>query len=306
MARKPNPKTVVTEPAQLPAERLQQHQLAAAAVTDQAIGWVEAAQTVGGLKMASFFATVADRVVAETYERLKESKTYVGMPYRTEGGEVATVATLEEACRVFLGKSQRRCEEVAANRRLLGPELYEQAEALKLSQRDYNAIRALPADGQLIIKEAIEGTTDRKVVVEKLVSLVEQQSIEKMALAKERDKLRGDYSQAQTKVAEKNQRIEKLDDEIHALKRQWRSAKPDEKRATLQSAITEHARLIVTQIQSLRGMARELAQLAPDDTTADHLGVILAELLMHVKIVRDDDTLPIAIPILQVEGGEGA
>jgi hypothetical protein len=74
---------------------------------------------------------------------------------------------LEEFCRVFLGKSYTRCFELAKNLELLGTDLYEAAEAIGFRARDYRALKALPADEQAIIQQAIQ-TQDREQVIELL------------------------------------------------------------------------------------------------------------------------------------------
>jgi hypothetical protein len=76
------------------------------------------------------------------------------------------VQDLDEFCRQFMGKSYRRCNELADNLHTLGPELYEQAQAVGFRSRDYRALKALPADDQAAVKAALEdGDKDTALTV---------------------------------------------------------------------------------------------------------------------------------------------
>lgn len=225
MSRKPTPKAARAPSPALPGTQLQTAQRAAAAVTSDSIAWLQAAQRGGLIRAHAFHELVAARAMLETYAQVKESKGYVGMPYVDSDGKLRQVATLEEYCREVLGKSYRRCEELLATRHLLGPELYEQAEEIGLGQRDYNAIKALPSKAQDVIKAAIEGKEDRKAVVEKLVKLVEQQQVEKDALATERDKAVNQYEAREAVIEGNTKKISDLKEKLLRIPRE----KPDEK-----------------------------------------------------------------------------
>lgn len=210
MARAPkkvnNPGHVVTDAdtPTLPALVETANQVAAgdAVIMDS----LETLKAVGRIEAFQFVATVADRVIAETYVKIKESKTYKGLPYRDAGGKVATVATLEEFCEAFMPKSRRRCEELANNLHLLGPELYEQSEAMGLRQRDYNAIKALPGDQQEIIKQAV-AAKDKDTVIELLQDMAVKFDKEKTALTKANADIKGDNEALDRLLKEKSDRL---------------------------------------------------------------------------------------------------
>jgi hypothetical protein len=176
----------------------------------------DAIKAIGRIEMAEFFATVAEKVIAETFIAVKQTKQYKGLPYRKPNGEVATVATLEEFCEAYLHKSQRRCQELAANYHLLGPDLYEKAETIGLRQRDYNALKALPAADQEIVKQAIEAE-DRSRVIDLMQEMAIKHGKEKEAAQTEieaKDKqiadLKGDLDAKAKLIAAKNEKIDEL------------------------------------------------------------------------------------------------
>jgi len=122
---------------------------------------MQAARLVGRIEALTFTATVADSAALEIYEQVKKSKGWRLM----KGRDGAVFSGIEEFAAEVLGKSGRRLQEIAANRRTLGSEAFEQAERLGLRQRDYNAIRALPAPDQELIRRAAEEAKDREEVL---------------------------------------------------------------------------------------------------------------------------------------------
>lgn len=170
----------------------------------------EVLKMVGRIEMGNFVATVADRAIAETYVKVKNSKAYKGLPYRTPDGKVATVATLEEFCEAFMPRSHRRCQELAANLQLLGPDLYEQAEAIGFRQRDYAALKALPADDQIVVKQAIEaGKLDN--AIELMQDMAARHKHEKDALDAELKEAKAYKETAERQIAAKDKKINELD-----------------------------------------------------------------------------------------------
>lgn len=116
----------------------------------------EALKMIGRIEASDFFATIAEKMIAETAISLKKNKKYKGLSYRDRNGNLQQVATFEEFCEYKLGKKQRRIYQLIDNYNLLGPELYEQAELLGFRQRDYEALKALPSDDRQLIAQAIE------------------------------------------------------------------------------------------------------------------------------------------------------
>lgn len=191
---------------------------------------------VGRIEAMQFSATVAERVIAETYAKIKESKAYNGLPYRDADGNTRQVASLEEFCEAYMPRSHRRCQELAANLHLLGAELYEQAEALGFRQRDYNALKALPADDQAIVRQAIEaGKLDS--AIELMQDMAVKHAAEKADLHKEVEEAQANY-EGLVKVSEtKEKLINDQQREMAKLRRRLESMTPDEVGADLRREV---------------------------------------------------------------------
>ena len=157
------------------------------------------------------------------------------MPYRDDAGVVRYVGTLEEFCEVKLGKSRQRCYELSQNLRLLGPELYEQSERLGLRNIDYKALRALPEDDQVLIKQALEDSTSRDQVIdlmqEMAVKHAQARAAHEEALAEEKAESEG----KDRLLAQKTQRI----NELVAEKNRADAFTADERAAELETTLTQ-------------------------------------------------------------------
>lgn len=165
------------------------------------MGATDALLAAGRIQGMIFMSTVSDVVIAQNYLTIKKSKGYIGLPYRNSEGKVETVSDLDEFCRAFFDKTYRRCQQLSENLQVLGTELYEQAELIGFRARDYQALKALPADEQAIIKQAME-TPDREKVIELLQDMALKHKAEKADQAHENEGLRGDLEATQRMLDE--------------------------------------------------------------------------------------------------------
>jgi G:T/U-mismatch repair DNA glycosylase len=129
---------------------------AVAAADAVIMGSFDVIKALGRIETAQFYETISEKLIAETAINLREGKKYKGLPYKDENGNVKHVSHFDEFCQAFLGKSYRRVHQLVEYYNALGPDLYEQAEKLGFRQKDYNALKALPADDRQLIAQAIE------------------------------------------------------------------------------------------------------------------------------------------------------
>ena len=214
MGRKPTP---IAAPQTLPA-------LDAAVIAEESQALTEVAarerlqesaleigEQLGIIKSAEFYARCAEKLIVEAYLKLKEGKKYKDLEFRDGNGNLRSCADLDEACRFLLGKSYRYCAQITQNMETVGPKLFESASQLGFRTKDYQAIRALPADDQTLVKSAIESATDRDSVTDLIGELTERHA-KKLA---EKDRVISDLGQ---KVELKERRIQVLGEERDGLK----------------------------------------------------------------------------------------
>ncbi len=180
-------------------------------------GGADALQAAGAIKATMHLRRVADCMIAQIYVKVKQTKCYLGLPYRNKEGEPATCRRLEDYCEAYLGKSYRRCQELERNLTLLGSELYESAEEIGFSARDYNALNALPADDQEAVRVALSGD-DTGRSLQLLGDLIARQYAEKRQmqdgirmLEGERDQARLDYDVVTKLLGESKTKVRKLE-----------------------------------------------------------------------------------------------
>jgi hypothetical protein len=135
-----------------------------------------------------------------------------------------------------------------------------------------------------------------------------------------RDELRAAVREARADIEAKDQRINKLSDDLNReheklskAQRKWKAANVDERQLILQNAVTAAEMAILAQLgaakDGLRGAVRALAdhcaEHGTDSTGGEFLGDMFGRLLNGVRTVRDDEELAIAIPIVS-DAGEDA
>lgn len=224
-------------------------------------------KAVGRIEMANFYATVSEKALVESYLNIKKSKSYKGLPYKRENGEVATVATLQDFCEAFLKKSYRRCEELAANYNLLGADLYEQAERIGFRQRDYNALKALPNDDKLLIAQAIEAE-DLDKALDVMQQLAAKHQREKETAQKQLDDLAKDVEAKDSVIKGKSAELDKKNELLARLQLE-KNAKINEVMMPGEyqlSRLQEYTRELTARIEAtLRGEIVNLLNEFPDE-----------------------------------------
>lgn len=178
---------------------------------------MNAIKAIGQIESTVFMLNVAEKLIAEIAIKVREDKEYKGLPYKNKDGEVRFVANFQEYCEAFLGKSYRRIMELIANYKLLGPSLYEQAEKIGFTQRDYNALKALPEDDRKLITLAMEEEN-----FEKALDLMQEMAVrhhaEKDAAKKKEDELKKEVNAVRDVLNNRNDLLNKKDEELSTLK----------------------------------------------------------------------------------------
>ncbi len=247
MARKPN---TTTPPAAEPAlNEVALATLDAAprqlAVAHEAMDEVLAAGIdLGRLEAMDFVATVANSAILAIYENVKKSKAW-RLLRNPQSGNGCHFESLEEFCEVKLGKSYRRMRQLAADRNVLGQEAFEQAERLGLRHRDYDAIKALPAPEQELVRRAVEEATTREQVLDVLHDLAARNVQREAALQAE---LQDARDQAEDLAASKKA-VESQVADLRKQARRLAQATPDEVAADLRAQVMDAVKTIEADIR---------------------------------------------------------
>lgn len=180
---------------------------------------VEAGKLIGRIEALHFSATVAEKAIVETAIFARDGKKYKGLSYYDENQNLRHVADFEEFCRIFLKLSYRRVHELMTNYHVLGPELFDQAQALGLKQRDFNAIKALPPTDQEILKEAV-AAGERDQLIALLEEMAARHGSEKAAAKAEAEKLQRQIDEHRNAAEASARILRQKNDKIDDLARQ--------------------------------------------------------------------------------------
>lgn len=191
---------------------------------------------LGRFEALDFVATVATHHLLVVYDNVKKSGAWK-LLRNPAYGDGRHFESLEDFCEVKLGKSYRRMRELAANRNAIGQEAYEQAEKIGIRQSDYNAIKALPAQKQAMIKEALAEGANLETVTRVLRQLAAEDQREIEALTHRAEDAEADLEASRNRVAVKETETERLTKELARAKKRIQSATPDEVGAQLREEV---------------------------------------------------------------------
>ena len=237
---------------------------------------------LGRLEALDFIAVTANTAALAVYQNVKKSKAWRHL--RGSDGEI--FPSLEQFCRERLGFSERRLRQVVANRALLSQEVFEQAERIGLRQVDYNAIKALPAPDQELVRRAVEESKSRDEVID----LLQELAVRHAQTRSERDEALADKQATEQVLADKNKRI----DQLRAAQKRINAEPPDERSAAIQA---EAASMAADLQGRLQGMLRQafLAVVNSGDERDQHsifLAGLIGQLQARVTELRDEFDLP--------------
>lgn len=253
----------------------------------------ETIKCIGRIEASQFYATVAEKLIVETAINIRESKKYKGLPYKNENGQCATVATFDEFCQIFLGKSARRVQELISNYNQLGPNLYEQAEKIGFRQRDYNALKALPADDRQLIAQAIEEESLEKAL-DILQEMAAKHQREKTEMVKKVDELAQTIEAKDKVIKDKTGLIDNQAEKLALFENRQKSITAEQALVDARNNLQVHAANVKAQVMSqLRSCMRTLHQ-QPGDHGA-FAGGCLIEIKRELDILRDEYNLPVTV-----------
>lgn len=196
-----------------------------------------AMQDIGSMRALDFVRQMSSRVQVEIYLRQKKTKAYMSVPH-PGGGHFSS---LDDFCEAYLGESGRNIRRKVDNYHLLGSELLEVSERLGFKGKDYTILKALPADDQELIKQAMSQEADRDQVIDLLQEMAVRHASEKAALTAQAKEAEETAEARSEVIARKESRINEQEETIHKLKRRIETATPDQVGEQLRDEVGQFA-----------------------------------------------------------------
>lgn len=187
-----------------------------------------AMQDIGSLRALDFIRKISGRAQVEIYLRQVKTKAYKAVSYTNAEGQTEKFPDIDTFCAVYLGESGRNLRNKASNYHLLGAELFEVSERLGFKGKDYTALKALSADDQEVIKQAMSPDADRGQVLDLLQEMAMRHASEKAALTAKAKEAEETTEARDTLLKNKQARLDDLEEQNHKLKRRVETTTPDE------------------------------------------------------------------------------
>ncbi|MBH1447175.1 hypothetical protein I5U30_03655 [Stenotrophomonas maltophilia] len=207
----------------------------------------------------------------------------------------------------FEGQLHARNIHPRAAQRLMGV-------ALKFSKSDTMSLLKAAGTQAKVLELAVLDDEDLQALESgESVAGITVDDVERMSASQLRAALR----EARADADAKDQRINKLSDDLNKesektlkAQRRWKAATPDEQLVALKQSVTEAEQNVLAAIGSegsgLRASFQALADFACDnhveEDAARFLSDVIGRLLTSVRIARDDEDLAIAIPVTNDAG----
>ncbi|MDD6910772.1 hypothetical protein, partial [Actinobacillus minor] len=264
--------------------------LAAKAMTQDL---AEAHEAMGMIRAFGFVNKLLTVGTLKVMREVKEAKKYKGLVTYIDG-ELTTVGSWEEFCKAC-GLTRQKVDEDLQNLSKFGEDFLETSQRLGLGYREMRKLRQLPEEARAEIIDAdYSEATDKEELIEKIEDLTAKHAKEKEALQAQLKRKSEDY-EAQAKVlANKNERINKLDMELAKKTHLIDTQTPDQRGGTLRE---EAAQISYKAEAILRGQvfqAFEALAKHSEETGIDHrqfmsgvlaeYQLILSELQQHFQL----------------------
>lgn len=266
---KKEPELLVPEISEERGAELTQTQNTAAVVNQAVMEAEEAYRSLGQIEAANFFSAVADSVIAQVFQTLKKKKSYKNLTFVDETGNLRHFSDLEEFCKIKLGKSYRRCHELAQNLNMLGTDLYESAEQIGFRSKDYRALKALPPEEQEVVKTAL-ASESKDEVIDILQDMAARHQAEKEAAKKDKDDLTADLEARGKLLKDKAEKLEQTEEELYKLKSLPPDANLAFKLAREEEAVKELDKAFVTALAEFNQFLLQMDALVENEEISTH------------------------------------
>lgn len=257
------------------------------AATDQLIAAEgQLYRLAGRIEAAHFHETVSSKLIIQGYIQARDLLGKLGsVTVLGADGKAKRVSRLEDFCNEVMPLSLRRCQQLAANFETVGSELFDQAERIGFRARDYQALKALPADDQAAVKAALSGGS-REEVIDLLTELAARNE----ALRKRAAEAEKNVKAKQAVLDKKQERLDVLEEQLARRE----SADPTEQEQAQLDAIRDAGAALDIAIRRMVGEAHVVISQPASESAAvaarnavDYCAQVFAQLVNEAGLPVD-------------------
>lgn len=150
----------------------------------------EVMREIGQIEAFDFINKLVTVSGLKIVQKIKETKSYKGLVYRSDTGSLETVSTFEQFCDLKIGTTSRIINERLANLNTFGEEFFESSQKIGLGYRELRKLRQLPDEQQqLVIENEAVDLGDKEALRELIDDLNAKHQKELKALKGEKEEL---------------------------------------------------------------------------------------------------------------------
>lgn len=222
----------------------------------------EVMREIGQIEAFDFINKLATVASLKLIQKVKETKSYKGLVYRKESGELATVATFDEFCDLKLGAPRRTVDERLLCLNNFGEEFFEASQKIGLGYRELRKLRQLPADQQQLVIENEAVELGDKDALRELIDDLNAKHLQELKASK------GEKAELEQQLKIARQMRDEAQSEANKHKEELASRKfnPDSWKRDVSQVVTDIATLEGTILQALNKLAALRTKIAESDT----------------------------------------
>lgn len=248
---------------------------------------------LGQIEAFEFINKLATVATLKLLAKTKESKSYVGLTYKDENNELATIATWEQFCSQKLNVSRRTIDDRLVNLSSFGEDFFEASKNLGLGVKDLRKLRQLPEEDQTLIieSEAIDAG-DKEAVKDLIDDLTTKHAKEKKILEQRVSESEAVANARQKLVQTANQQVEAKTEEVEKL-RQVERHNPNKWLKQVQEINLASTRLMSQAIEAMAQLA-ELSDAIVTEQLSDEHAEHATELMACVQLHNVNELFMVA------------
>lgn len=258
-------------------------------------------QLLGQAQMAEAFAKFSVTVTTSKLAFVKENKLYRALGGKKTGDGHQLSGTWEEFCSL-LGRSREQIDEDIRNLKAIGEQALESMSRMGIGYREFRQFRRLPDDQKTALIEVAK-SGDKDAFLELAEDMIAKHAREKEALALRVEEAEANLEARSQRLEEKEQQINKLNDEVTRIKKRVKSLPPVDVAEEIRKEVTMMTGQAEVGIRAMRAGLLALVEHAvehniPHDDFMSGLICQLEQALRElrsefdVKSIPDGDSTP--------------
>jgi len=227
----------------------------------------EVMREIGQIEAFDFINKLTTVSSLKILQKIKETKSFKGLTYNDQNGDLLTVSSWDEFCTHKLHTPRVTIDNRLINLNQLGEEFFEASQKIGLGYRELRKLRQLPADQQQLVIENEAVELGDKDALRELIDDLNAKHLQELKAAK------GEKAELEQQLKIARQMRDEAQSEANKHKEELANRKfnPDSWKRDVSQVVTDIATLEGTILQALNKLAtlrNKIAESVTDDVFA--------------------------------------